>query len=117
MLLKKINLLRCTFMLVFVVPQMLMSLPAIARLAVADGKYYDWEDSIIVKSGKVVSCNGSDVFLEVKNCYGWKFTTSNRNVVKATSKSGQVYYFCSVSSQPRFQASCEPNGWRKTPAP
>jgi hypothetical protein len=120
MLLKKINLLRYTFMLVFVVPQMLISSPANARLEVADGEYFGWEESITVKSGKVVSCEGI-FFDEADNkppkCKGWKFTTSSRNVVKATSKLGKMYYFCRRSLIPKSQASCEPNGWRKTPAP
>jgi Na+-transporting NADH:ubiquinone oxidoreductase subunit NqrA len=115
MLLKKIDVLRCTFMLVFVVPSILISLAANARIAVADGEYFGWEESITVKSGKVISCGG--VLFDNTKCKGWKFTTSSHNVVKATSKSGQVYYFCSVSSQPKSQASCEPNGWRKTPVP
>jgi hypothetical protein len=115
MLLKKIDVLRYTFMLVFVVPQMLISSTANARLTVADGKYFGWEESITVKSGKVVSCDG--VLFDNEKCKGWKFTTSSHNVVKATSKSGGVSYFCSVSSQPRSQASCESTGWRKTPVP
>jgi hypothetical protein len=121
MLLKKIDVLRCTFMLVFVIFPMLISSPVNAKLAVADGEYWDWEEFIKVKSRKVVFCGG-DLFNNegdmtsgsFAKCKGWKFTTSSRNVVKAKSPSGDVHYFCHISKL-RSQSSCGPSGWRKTP--
>jgi hypothetical protein len=122
MLLKKIDVLHCTVMIVFVVPSILISLPANARLAVADGEYSGWEESITVKSGKVVSCGGwlFDQFEgepSLKKCKEWKFTTSSRNVVKAVSrsKSSDVFYFCRLPrpSTANSDNSCGPNGWRK----
>jgi hypothetical protein len=122
MLVKKIDLLRYAFMFVFVLPSMLVSLPAIARLAVADGEYSGWEESITVKSGKVVSCGGwlFDQYegeSSLKKCQGWKFTTSSRNVVKAVSrsKSSDVFYFCRLPrlSTANSDNSCGLNGWRK----
>jgi hypothetical protein len=123
MLLKKIDVLRCTFMLV-VVPPMLISSPAIAGLAVADGECVGWEESITVKSGKVISCGGwlfgnPEDNSSLKKCKGWKFTTSSRNVVKvvSTSKSSDVFYFCRSPrpSTANSDNSCGSNGWRKTP--
>jgi hypothetical protein len=122
MLLKKINLLRYTFTLVFVVPQMLISSPANARLEVADGEYVGYEESITVKSGKAVFCSGLIFDPDYgrgssKYCNGWKFTTSSRNVVKATSRSNSsgVFYFCRPRSKSEigFMYSCEANGWQK----
>jgi hypothetical protein len=122
MLLKKIDVLHCTFMIVFVVPSILISSPANARLAVADGDYAGWEESITVKSGKVVSCGGwlFDQFEgepSLKKCKEWKFTTSSHSVVKAVSrsKSSDVFYFCRLPrpSTANSDNSCGPNGWRK----
>jgi hypothetical protein len=124
MLLKKIDVLRCTFILVFVVPPVLISSPANARLAVADGEYVEWEGSITVKSGKVVFCSGLTFDGDYgagssKYCDGWKFTTSSRNVVKAISRSNQsgIFYFCrppqpSKSTKAGIGYYCGPNGWR-----
>jgi hypothetical protein len=123
MLVKKIDLLRCTFMFVFVLPSTLVSLTAIAGLAVADGEYSGWEESITVKSGKVVSCGGwlfdhHEGGYSSKKCNKeWKFTTSSRNVVKAVSrsKSSDVFYFCRLPrpSTANSDNSCGSNGWRK----
>jgi hypothetical protein len=125
MLLRKIDVLQRTFMLVFVMYPMLISSPANARLAVADGKYVGWEESITVKSGKVVSCGGSvfndyEAGYSLKKCNKeWKFTTSSRNVVKATSRSNprDVFYFCRPPqpSQPTKAGIgyyCGSNGWQ-----
>jgi hypothetical protein len=116
MLLKIICALRNVF--IFVVPSILISSPANAQLAVADGRYFGWEESITVTSGKVVSCGGwlfdqydrkSDSFAK---CKGWKFTTSNQRVIKATSESSgrDVYYFCLPPKVEIPRASCGPNG-------
>jgi hypothetical protein len=121
MLLKMIYDLRYIF--IFVVPSMLISSPANAQLAVADGKYFGWEESITVKSRKVVSCGGwlfdqyDGTPASFAKCKEWRFATSNPSVIKATSISGEqnVYYFCLPPKVEIPRASCGPNGWQKRP--
>jgi hypothetical protein len=125
MLLKKTNVIRSTLMFVFVVPPMLISLPAKAGLSVADGEYVEWEGSITVKSGKVIFCSGLTFDGDrgsgsSKHCKNWKFTTSSRNVVKATSRSNPsgVFYFCrppqpSKPTKAGIGYYCGSNGWRE----
>jgi hypothetical protein len=117
MLLKKIDVLRCISIVIFVAISTIISQPANAKLAVPDGKYFGYEESITVKSGKVVSCDGVAFFDNGNNmgCKGWKFTSSIRSVVKATSTSGNVSYFCRQlpKRDTRFMYECEANGWRK----
>jgi hypothetical protein len=122
-LLKKTNVLRCTLLFVFVVPPMLISSPANAGLLVADGEYVEWEGSITVKSGKVVFCSGLTFDGDYgsgssKHCKDWQFTTSSRNVVKATSRSNPngVFYFCrppQPSKATKAGYYCGANGWRE----
>jgi hypothetical protein len=109
--------------LILVVPSIFISYSASAQLSVADGKYFGWEESITVKSGKVVSCGGwlfdqydgaTDSFAK---CKGWTFASTSHSVIKATSKSdgGGIRYFCLPPKVEIPRASCGLNGWQKRP--
>lgn len=126
MALKSINVLQSTFLLVFVVSPILISAPANAELAVTDGDYDGWEESITVKSGRVVACGGwlfdsyDGTGSSLKKCKGWNFTASSRNVVKAvsTSEPSDIFYFCRLPepSKPTklgLGYSCSANGWQE----
>jgi len=84
-----------------------------------DGEYLSYEESIFIKRGRVVKCDGSNFGAgrDVKgSCRGWKFFHISDRVIegKKIVESFNLY-FCKlpapIVNYPPYSAECTKAGW------